>query len=142
MSTYFRKKVIKALHSGNASFKKRKNIKESLNWALLAILLRKLTNIQILVLQQGVKVWKQKLILTEKLWKPKAHPEEYWEYCRYFHCVKSAQIRSFFCSVFSCIQSKYRKIWTRKKFVLGHFSRSVYQDLEVYAEPFDWTDQK
>ena len=29
--------------------------------------------------------------------------------CSYavFHCVKSAQIRSFFCSVFSCIRTEY-----------------------------------
>ena len=30
------------------------------------------------------------------------------------HCVKSVQIRRFFWSVFSCIQSEYRKIQTRK----------------------------
>ena len=30
------------------------------------------------------------------------------------HCVKSVQIRRFFWSVFSCIQSKYRKLLTRK----------------------------
>ena len=41
------------------------------------------------------------------------------------HCVKSAQIRSFFWSVFSRIQSKYRKIRTRKNSVFGHFSRTV-----------------
>ena len=40
------------------------------------------------------------------------------------HCVKSVQIRSFFWSVFSCIQSKYREIRTRKNSVFGHFSRS------------------
>ena len=32
-----------------------------------------------------------------------------------YHCVKSVEIRSFFWSIFSCIQSKYRKIRTRKK---------------------------
>ena len=40
------------------------------------------------------------------------------------HCVKSVQIRSFFWSIFSCIQSKYRKIQTRKNSVSGHFSGS------------------
>ena len=40
------------------------------------------------------------------------------------HCVKSVQIRSYFWFVFSCIQSEYRKIRTRKNFVFGHFSRS------------------
>ena len=40
-------------------------------------------------------------------------------------CVKSVQIRSFFCSVFSRIQSKYGKIRTRKNSVFGHFLRSV-----------------
>ena len=47
--------------------------------------------------------------------------------------VRSVQIRSFFLSVFSCIrteygdllQSKYRKIRTRKNSVFGHFSRSA-----------------
>ena len=42
------------------------------------------------------------------------------------HCVKSVQIRSYFWSVFSCIQSKYRKIGTINNSVFGHFSRSDY----------------
>ena len=43
----------------------------------------------------------------------------------YYHCVESVQIRSYFWSVFFCIQSKYRKTWTRNNSVFGHFSRSV-----------------
>ena len=43
----------------------------------------------------------------------------------HLHSVKSVQIRSFFWSVFSCIQSEYRNIPTRKNSVFGHFSRSV-----------------
>ena len=39
------------------------------------------------------------------------------------YCIKSAQSRSFFWPVFSCIQSEYRKIRTRKSFVFGQFSR-------------------
>ena len=42
-----------------------------------------------------------------------------------YHCVKCVQIRSFFWSVFSRIQSECGKIRTRKNFVFGHFSRSV-----------------
>ena len=42
-----------------------------------------------------------------------------------YHCVKSVQIRSLFWSVFSCIQSEYRKIRNRKNSVFGHFSRSA-----------------
>ena len=42
------------------------------------------------------------------------------------HCVKSVQIRSFFCSVFSKIWTEYGKIRTRKNSVLGHFSRNEY----------------
>ena len=42
-----------------------------------------------------------------------------------FHLVKSVQIRSYFWSVFSCIQSEYRKIRTRNNSVFGHFSRTV-----------------
>ena len=30
----------------------------------------------------------------------------------YFHCAKSVQIRSYFWSVFSCIRTKYGKIWS------------------------------
>ena len=41
------------------------------------------------------------------------------------HCVKSVQLRSFFWSVFSCIQSQYRKIRTRKNSGFGDFSRSA-----------------
>ena len=40
------------------------------------------------------------------------------------NCVKSVQIRSYCWSAFSCIQSKYRKIWARNNSVFGHFSRS------------------
>ena len=39
-------------------------------------------------------------------------------------CVKSVQIRSYFWSVFSCIQSEYRKIRIRNNSVFGHFLRS------------------
>ena len=41
------------------------------------------------------------------------------------HCVKSVQIRSFFRSAFSRIQSEYGKIRTRKNSVFGHFSHSA-----------------
>ena len=37
--------------------------------------------------------------------------------------MKSVKIRSFFWSVIFCIQSKHRKIWTRKNSVFGHFSQ-------------------
>ena len=49
------------------------------------------------------------------------------------HCVKSVQIRSYFWSVFSCIQSEYRKIRTRNNSVFGHFSRiaSSNETLEI-----------
>ena len=40
-------------------------------------------------------------------------------------CVKSVQIRSYFWSVFACIQSEYRKIRTKNDSVFGHFSGSV-----------------
>ena len=39
--------------------------------------------------------------------------------------MKSVQIGSFFWSGFSCIQSKYRKIRTRKNSLFGNFSRSA-----------------
>ena len=39
------------------------------------------------------------------------------------HCEESVQMRSFFWSWFSCTQSEYRKMRTRKNFVFGHFSR-------------------
>ena len=40
------------------------------------------------------------------------------------HCVKNVPIRSYFWSVFSCIQFEYKKIQTRNNFVFGNFSRS------------------
>ena len=40
-------------------------------------------------------------------------------------CVKSVQIRNFFWSVFSCIQSEYKKIRAIKNSIFRHFSRSV-----------------
>ena len=39
--------------------------------------------------------------------------------------MKSVQIQSYFWSVFSCIQSEYRKIRTRNNSVFGHFSHSI-----------------
>ena len=48
------------------------------------------------------------------------------------HCVKSVQIWSFFWSIFSCINSEYRKIRARKNSVSGHFSRSGIN--------FEWLD--
>ena len=41
----------------------------------------------------------------------------------YSHCVKSVQIRIFFWSVFSCIQSEYGKIRTRKTAYLDTFAQ-------------------
>ena len=37
------------------------------------------------------------------------------------HCVKSVQLRSFIWSVFSCIWTQCRDLWSK----FGHFSRSV-----------------
>ena len=39
------------------------------------------------------------------------------------YCAISVQMQSYFWSVFSCIQSKFRKIRTRNNSALGHFSR-------------------
>ena len=52
------------------------------------------------------------------------------------HCVKSVQIRSYFWSVFSCIQSKYRKIRTRNNSIFGHFSRSVMFTMNMSSQIF------
>ena len=53
------------------------------------------------------------------------------------HCVKSVQMQSFFWSVFFCIQSEYRKIWTRENFVFGNFSRSVKFTLTIRSKADD-----
>ena len=42
--------------------------------------------------------------------------------CDFAHCMKRAQTRSFFWSVFSCIRA-------RKNSVFGHFSRSGYENM-------------
>ena len=52
-----------------------------------------------------------------------------WTDILMIHCVKSDLIWSFFWSVFSCVQSEYSKIRTRKNSVFGHFSRSDLPDL-------------
>ena len=52
------------------------------------------------------------------------------------HCVISLQIQSFFWSVFSCIQSKYRKIRTMRNSVFGHFSCGVPQELWLHTPLF------
>ena len=41
------------------------------------------------------------------------------------HCVKSVQIRSFFCSLFSHIQTECGKIRTSKNSVFGHFTHYI-----------------
>ena len=46
-----------------------------------------------------------------------------WVFIKYVNYT--VQIRSFFWSVFSRIQSEYKKIRTRKNSVFGHVSRSV-----------------
>ena len=48
------------------------------------------------------------------------------------HCMKSVEILSYFLSVFSCIQSEYKKIRTRNNFVFGHVSRSA-MECNCYA---------
>ena len=68
------------------------------------------------------------------------HPR--WTFSSVFcmsDCVKIVQIRSFFLSVFPCIQSQYRKIQTRNSSVFGHFSRSVfYRHLNIILIYFYW----
>ena len=49
------------------------------------------------------------------------------------NCVKSVQIRSFFWSIVSCIQSEYRKIRTSKNSVSGYFLRSESFLLTVFG---------
>ena len=45
--------------------------------------------------------------------------------CSCNHCVKSVQIRSFFWSVYFCIQTEYREMRTRENCIFGHF-QAVY----------------
>ena len=54
------------------------------------------------------------------------------------HCVKSVQIRSFFWSVFSCIQSEYRKIPTRKSSSFGLFSHSDINNIVLVSSLFSF----
>ena len=57
------------------------------------------------------------------------------------HWVKSVHIRSFFWSAFSCIQSEYRKIRSRKNSAFGHFSRSeiVIWAITIFRAKFNKT---
>ena len=93
--------------------------------------------------------WKKNLFNHQKVSKYYEHDCSFDDFLKYifkildsiqwsFHCVKIAQMRSYFWSVFSCIQteygdlfcesriqSEYRDIRTRNNSVFGHFSRSV-----------------
>ena len=53
------------------------------------------------------------------------------------HCVKNVQIRSSFWSLFSCIQSEYRKRRTRNNSVFGHFSSSERFAVSLYCKAND-----
>ena len=53
------------------------------------------------------------------------------------HCMKCVQIQSYFWSVFSCIQSEYRKIRTRNNSAFKHFSRSESKLKLNYPRLFD-----
>ena len=58
MSTYFRKKVIKALHSGNASFKKKEKFKGKLKLSVVGNFIEetnKHTNLSSAARCEGVK---------------------------------------------------------------------------------------
>ena len=52
------------------------------------------------------------------------------------HCVKCVEIRSYFRSIYPCIQSEYRKIRTGNNSVFGHFSRSAWE--QCSPKPMWW----
>ena len=55
------------------------------------------------------------------------------------HCVKCVQIRSFFWSILSCIQSKYKKIRTRKKLrIWALFTQWIYSLLSIIASEYKY----
>ena len=69
-----------------------------------------------------------------------------------YHCVKSVQIRSFFCSAFSRIRTEYEEIRSKspysvrmrentnqKNSVFGHFSCSVYLRLNCWINLQAWS---
>ena len=51
------------------------------------------------------------------------------------YCVESVQIRSYFWSAFSCIQTEYRKIRTRNNSVFGHFITLLTVCCVIAGEP-------
>ena len=53
-------------------------------------------------------------------------------YYHLFSAWKVFKYKVFFWSVFSCIQSEYRKTWTKKNSVFGRFSRSVSEVLSPF----------
>ena len=55
------------------------------------------------------------------------------DYIRFkkYHCVKNAQMQSYFWPVFSCIQSEYSEIRTRNNSIFRHFSRSVWKESKI-----------
>ena len=68
-------------------------------------------------------------------------------FCAFFHCyhhwhgMKCVQIRSYFWSIFLCIQSECRKIRTWSNSVFIHFSRNVAgKDKCTWPGPFAWNN--
>ena len=68
-------------------------------------------------------------------------------FCAFFHCyhhwhgMKCVQIRSYFWSIFFCIQSEYRKIRTWSNSVFVHFSRNVAEKGKcTWPGPFEWNN--
>ena len=91
---------------------------------LVEILIKTLTDLSICLIsliKMPYTFWAIKYVLTPY------YPltGEAWYCCKTFLCVKSVQIRSYFWSVFSCIQSEYRKIRTRNNSAFRHFSCKV-----------------
>ena len=68
----------------------------------------------------STKIVHRSSIISQRSWNINSNMSQH------VHCVKSLQIRSFSWSVFSCIQSEYRKIRTKKKLRIWALSKSPY----------------
>ena len=91
------------------------------NWKWFAFYISLLTFI-------GIKFLQRSCYQSNGYCQQSHYSGQYNCFSKYFHdshCLKSFQIRIYFWSVFSCIQTEYRKIRTRKNSVFGHFSHSV-----------------
>ena len=50
-----------------------------------------------------------------------------------YHCLKSVQIRSYFCSVFSCIRTEYEDLWSKSLYSVRMQENTDQKQLRIWT---------